>query len=259
MADRVMKKKSFPCNYPGCSKRYTRYHDMLRHLRADHKQEKYVCGNGYDEFSRLPYLRRHQQSYCKMKQEAAARSIIHTPVDFKCSACDQSLPTLEEFINHLKYSHVSAGEPNQSELEYSISTAATGQPSPISDISDIKPSFDDQMSTTELHQESVMFPDDEKKGSFGYCISYDQLPRGTWLKLDWLEKDEEQYMMGLHSRDNEHYQLWVYPRILRGLQKYRELLNGEESFKNKNIFFKYFGKKSEGSKPSFHDYQLIIH
>ena len=107
--------------------------------------------------------------------------------------------------------------------------------------------------------ESVVFPDDKKEGSNEYCDSYDQLPHGTWLKVDWFERDQvyENYKMGLFARNNEYYQLWVSPRILRGLQRYRELLEKDE-FQGKNIFFKYYGKKILGCKVPYHDFCLII-
>ena len=108
------------------------------------------------------------------------------------------------------------------------------------------------------------FPDDGNEGTYGYCLSYDRLPFGTWLKLDWMEKDQLEggtgdthYKMGLSTRSGKIYQLWVSPRILVGLRQYRKLLE-KERFQGKNIYFKYYGKKSEGSM-AFHDFRLIIY
>ena len=136
----------------------------------------------------------------------------------------------------------------------------------VNDIPDVQSCSSPNISSNDLfisndsYQEEVVFPDDEKEGAYGYCVSYDRIPHGTWLKLDWLEKDqiEETHKMCLSTRDNEKYRLWVTPRILLGLQRYRELLN-EDRFQGKNIFFKYYGKKTLARDILVHDFRLIIH
>ena len=105
------------------------------------------------------------------------------------------------------------------------------------------------------------FPDDKKEGTYGYCYSYDRLPRSTWMKVNWMEKDQLEaaggYKMELSTRGKKSYQVWVSPRILTGLRQYWKLLE-EERFAGKSIYFKYYGKKSDGGL-TLHEFRLIIH
>ena len=92
------------------------------------------------------------------------------------------------------------------------------------------------------------------EGTYGNCFAYDQIPHGTWLKLEWLQMDQHygHYLMRLTARSNENYQLWVEPTMLPELQRYCKLMR-EERFQDKNIFFKYNGKNTD----SFHNFRLI--
>ena len=107
--------------------------------------------------------------------------------------------------------------------------------------------------------ESV-FPDDTNEGTYGYCTSYDRLPKSTWLKVNWMEKDQFDptiHKMELSTRGKKLYQVWISPRILTGLKRYWGLLE-EERFLGKNIYFKYYGKKPVDFV-LMHDFRLIIH
>ena len=163
--------------------------------------------------------------------------------DRTCSKCNKTFTRRDTCNYHIKHCKILCKEVSSTEVSDS-----SGGPKRSSSYN----SFN--------INESIVFPDDKKEGFNGYCDSYDQLPHGTWLKVDWLERDQvyENYKMGLFARNNEYYQLWVSPRILRGLQRFRELLEKDE-FQGKNIFFKYYGKKIVQCRVPYHDFRLIIH
>ena len=177
--------------------------------------------------------------YCANFRDDDRRSTMK-----QCNGCAMTFGTFAELWDHKKVDCKNLGSNGLQSRESTSSQTA------------YQPSCNDLFISD---QDAVAFPDDEREGTYGYCVSYCLIPHGTWLKLDWLEEDpvEKRYKMCLSTRDNEKYPVWVAPRILLGLQRYRELLE-RESFWGKNIFFKYYGKKTIKHDIQIHDFRLII-
>ena len=181
----------------------------------------------------------------------------------RCNGCGMTFGTFAELWDHRKLICKNLG--NKNTITQTVQSTVQLSPQADMAVNNLRPSSpnissNDLVISNDSYHEADIFPDDEKEGTYGYCVSYCLIPHGTWLKLDWLEKDpvEKGYKMCLSTRDNEKYRLWVTPRILLGLQRYHELLD-QDRFRGKNIFFKYYGKKTISRDIPIHDFRLIIH